>query len=368
VKTHQDDPLAAAIRQSLQASRADCPDAETIAAYAERALATAERRNVEVHLSNCSRCRETLLMMEKGTATILQEPKKGGSPLYRWPWLAAAAAAALVFVVWRALPPSVIQPEKPATQIVGDERALGKAQPPAEQSAQSAANKEPVEADQAKSKSLPAKPRSAAPSAGVAGAPPPPAREGAVEQERAAGARRDEQKLGEVAARRATAQEPVAAPQAPAAAAPPPAAKEESIATDRSAPFLMARQNQGDYRIAAGRKRASEVADAAPAITWRVWVSGLVERSADGGTTWTREPGVDAPGARAVIAPTADACWIVGDAGLILRFETGRGWTRVAPPAQIGFVAIEAPDAHNATITAADGRRFTTADGGQTWR
>ena len=94
----------------------------------------------------------------------------------------------------------------------------------------------------------------------------------------------------------------------------------------------------------------------------------MVERSADGGATWTREPGVDAPAARAILAPSRDVCWIVGDSGLILRFETGRGWTRLSPPAQIGFIAVEASDAVRATIAAADGRRFTTTDGGQTWK
>jgi hypothetical protein len=219
VKTHQDDPLAGAIRQSLQASRTDCPDAETIAAYAERSLATADQRNVEVHLSNCARCRETLLVMsraeENGTVTFLQGTKKGGSPLYRWPWLAAAAAAAVVLVVWRALPPSVIQPETPATQVAAP------AVPDADRSAeQSAANKAPIEADQAKSKSLPAKPQPAVPAAGTAAAPSAAAQEGVAQQGKPADAHRDEQKLEEVAGRRASAQAPAEAP--PPAATPPP--------------------------------------------------------------------------------------------------------------------------------------------------
>ncbi|MGH9330895.1 MAG: hypothetical protein ACRD09_10660, partial [Vicinamibacterales bacterium] len=63
-----------------------------------------------------------------------------------------------------------------------------------------------------------------------------------------------------------------------------------------------------------------------------------------------------------------DVCWIVGDRGLILRYETERGWTRLPPPAQVEFVAVEASDALRATITASDGRWFTTSDGGLTWK
>jgi hypothetical protein len=366
MRPERDDPLADEIRRTLQASRTDCPDAETIAAYAERALAGAERRSVEQHLSNCSRCRETLLLMEKGTATVLQETEKGGSPLYRWPWLAAAAAAGLAAVIWMRLPPSALRAPEPnqVAQAVRDD-AKEKPQGLPEQAA---ANKAPVEADAAAKKTVPAAPGSRLRVAEPSAPPPPAAREEFGERAKPADERRDQQKLGEMAQRRASAERPAAAHEAPPpAAAPAPAPQRESIATDAAAPSLMARQNR-EYLIATGGELRSETADAVLRTMWRVWASGVVERSTDRGATWTREAGVDALGARGVVAPTANICWIVGDAGLILRFEVGRGWTRVPPPAQIGFVAIEASDARNATITAADGRRFTTADSGQTWQ
>jgi Putative zinc-finger len=369
-----DDPLGPVIRETLQASRTDCPDAGTIAAYAERALTSSERRGVEQHLSNCSRCRETLLLMdraetgtatENGTVTVFQKAKKRGSPLYRWPWLAAAAAAGLATVIWLKLPPSDVRAPEVAQFATRDQPPSGVAEAP-KPSEQADANQATAEADSAEV--VPPVPPSGAPVAGVAAPPSHAERRAFGERQKPLDALRDERKLEEAEQRRARADKTPPASEAPVPAAPStrePAPQRESIATDATA--LMARQNR-EYMIAAGPKARAEVAGAAPAITWRVWTSGVVERSANGGATWTREAGVDALGARAVVSPTADVCWIVGDNGLILRFETGRGWTRVTPPAQIGFVAIEASDVRNATITAADTRRFTTTDGGQTWK
>jgi Putative zinc-finger len=370
VRPDRDDPLGPVIRETLQASRTDCPDVGTIAAYAERALTSAERRGVERHLSNCSRCRETLLLMDRaetGTATVLQKPEKGGSPLYRWPWLAAAAAAGLATVIWLKLPPSDVRAPEVA-QIVVPDLAKEKAdQPP------SVVAGAPKPSEQADANKAPAPSRRATqPTATV---PQGREQQAVAEADRFADKRSDERKLEEFGERRRAKSSPAAPPatETPAAiAAPPPApplptAKVDSSARDTASATLMARQNR-EYMIAAGPKARAEAAADAPAITWRVWASGVVERSADGGATWTREAGVDALGARAVVSPTADVCWIVGDNGLILRFEAGRRWTRVAPPAQIAFVAIEASDGRNATITAADTRRFTTTDGGATWK
>jgi photosystem II stability/assembly factor-like uncharacterized protein len=46
----------------------------------------------------------------------------------------------------------------------------------------------------------------------------------------------------------------------------------------------------------------------------------------------------------------------------------GRTWQRVAFPESVDLVSIRASDGVNATVTAADGRTFTTTDGGRTWR
>jgi photosystem II stability/assembly factor-like uncharacterized protein len=44
-----------------------------------------------------------------------------------------------------------------------------------------------------------------------------------------------------------------------------------------------------------------------------------------------------------------------------------RSWRRVAFPEEAALVAVSATDDQTATVTAADGRTFETADGGRTW-
>jgi len=104
-----------------------------------------------------------------------------------------------------------------------------------------------------------------------------------------------------------------------------------------------------------------------PKILWMVASPGLIEKSEDGGTTWKPEY-VDT---RALLlagaAPTVKICWVVGANGTILRTTNGSHWKTISPPAETDFVRVEAADASSATVTAMDGRKFATADGGKSW-
>ena len=53
------------------------------------------------------------------------------------------------------------------------------------------------------------------------------------------------------------------------------------------------------------------------------------------------------------------ACLVTPDA---------RSWQRLPFPDLVDLVAIDATDDRTATATAADGRRFTTTDRGQSWK
>jgi hypothetical protein len=379
VRPDRDDGLDRAMRRALQDSGTDCPDVNDLAAYAERTLSAPQRRGVEGHLSRCARCRETLLLMEKGTAPVLQETKKGGGPLY---WLVGAAAAGLATVLWIAQPdrkpptagataPQTAQKFEPAAPPTVPQEAPGSfadkvVEPPATKAIPESTARERNRAadavmkrsrDERKQEESARKPseaeRAAALPAPTAASPP-------------------------------SAAAPV--PELPPAAAPAPAPAPETM-TQASARAKVAHKEAERQGIARQDRRMrsapdnivassappatadkSAAADASPAIAWRVWTSGKVERSTDGGATWSQEPAVDAPGARAIHAPSPDVCWIVGDGGLILRYERTRGWMRLSPPTQAGFVAVRAIDAMQATITTGDGRRFTTADGGTTWK
>jgi len=48
--------------------------------------------------------------------------------------------------------------------------------------------------------------------------------------------------------------------------------------------------------------------------------------------------------------------------------KDGQTWQRVEFPEAVDLVAIVAQNDSTATVTAADGRMFSTTDGGKTWR
>ena len=69
-------------------------------------------------------------------------------------------------------------------------------------------------------------------------------------------------------------------------------------------------------------------------------------------------------------------CWLLGRNGAIARTRDGKSWESVTPPAQAAgtdaklpdWTGITVRDAQSAAITASDGRKFATADGGKTWQ
>jgi hypothetical protein len=104
-------------------------------------------------------------------------------------------------------------------------------------------------------------------------------------------------------------------------------------------------------------------------VLWRSADGGFVERSPDGGATWEGQP---LPGISGEIAagssPAPKICWLVGSGGSIFMTKDGSNWKKIAPPVSVDFTAVTANDASNAAITAADGRKFQTTDGGKHWK
>jgi photosystem II stability/assembly factor-like uncharacterized protein len=99
---------------------------------------------------------------------------------------------------------------------------------------------------------------------------------------------------------------------------------------------------------------------------WRVQPGGAIERTVDGGTTWVSH--VDAAaGIRAGRSPSRDVVWLVGDEGVVLVSVDGRTWQRRNVGETVVLVDVAPVDAMTATVTAADGRKYSTQDGGVTW-
>ena len=102
---------------------------------------------------------------------------------------------------------------------------------------------------------------------------------------------------------------------------------------------------------------------------WRIFVGNRVERSRDNGLTWTAIK-VDAglPSITDGSAPSGQICWLVGARGLVLVSADATTFTRAGAPAEIDLVSVRADNERSAVVTAADGRTFTTTDGGKTWK
>jgi photosystem II stability/assembly factor-like uncharacterized protein len=154
---------------------------------------------------------------------------------------------------------------------------------------------------------------------------------------------------------------------------PPTAAKAESSSSRIHAGYAAGGAPSSAFK-AAGQSvlevRSAEVLIASPdpAVEWRIGGGGAIERTTDGGATWHGQFVGGRPGLVAGSAPSTKVCWVVGRAGTILRTTDGENWEKIATPATIDFTGIKARDDKTATIIAADGRNFSTQDGGKTWQ
>ncbi len=103
-------------------------------------------------------------------------------------------------------------------------------------------------------------------------------------------------------------------------------------------------------------------------MRWRVLASGGVERSPVNSTVW--EPiAIDLPAVTITggAAPNAAVCWLIGRGGVVLLAIDGVHFKRVSLPEPVDIASIRATSLRQATVITADGRTFTTTDGGASW-
>jgi len=321
------------LRRTLQANGTSaspdmCLDAETLAAWADGVLPPGERAVVELHAAGCARCQALLAAMARTElmAAVPQRWWQRGRTL-GWfiPLTAAATAAVLWFVVSpgpRSRPAEMARAATPAPPSLPDARTLDQLTP--SPSVSSRLGKLDQEQDKKKEQKLPvrAKDREA--------------------RDESAPLRKD---------RNAAASEPV-----PPAARPVPAAPSAAAADS----FRMSRAERVVVAI--------DIVSPDPASRWRVsGAGGVVQHSTDGGSTWIdRSTGVAAQ-LTAGASPSASVCWLVGRGGVVLLSVDGRTWQRRPFPEPTDLMAVRAVDAKTATVTTADGRTFSTKDGGLTW-
>jgi hypothetical protein len=399
---------------------ADCPSPEVLAAYYDRSLDADEEARCELHFSRCARCREQL------SAIVRAEEKPYLRPARQWlltgRWLVPAIAMLLIAFVWVARRPAQQRPAgkssntpfvaiskpEPTPSVEG---VVGRAAP----SSTSSSTREAVKAAPSEALSfsagnlpstatrngnsvemLPRAKRSIDTSVVVAGgaaggvvssgavADQLLAKESAVPQPPVE--QKSVTEAGEVTANAASSQlapeNEEASVSNQAQASPPPAAppvqrvetRMTEVAPNKKATAAMAAnkssattRGDGNLVVLDRVSSMSVIKTPDPAVLWRLAGEGFVERSEDSGATWEGQSPYPDAHFFAGAAPTVKICWLVGRDGLIVLTRDAEHWRRIEPPVPVDLVGVTAQNASIAVVTAADGRKFTTSNGGKSW-
>ena len=122
-----------------------------------------------------------------------------------------------------------------------------------------------------------------------------------------------------------------------------------------------------DFRLA-NVKSPAVIAAPGGKVSWRVGVAGTIERSEDGGATWTLQSSGVVADLLAGAAVSEKVCWVAGRLGTILRTtDGGAHWVKVQAPTQDDIPSVFAVSADQATISTGQGT-YRTEDGGATWK
>jgi hypothetical protein len=391
------------LRQSLKAraesvSRGPCLEAETLAAWADQAIAGEELAAAEAHASDCSRCQALLAAIARTTASAgVHDAREDGArafqasgPAQPWwrsgrrlGWLVPVTAAAAALVFWIAVPRddhrSVEQAARVNTPSAQEAPAPRQNQSPVLAGSKPASTLEAGNV-QARPDQRREQTRNKADSTRAEAAQSPEKGVG-LDRDRAASdtARREADAVtsspGEAPLKRRPAEE-AALERRPAEKAPLKRRAAEQTPLERRpterAP-LAGRANavtsaRESATMAASRTSPVEILSPDRSSRWRLGAAGAVQYSSDGGATWLALPTGASTDLTAGASPSASVCWLVGRAGTVLLSTDGRRWQRVTFQEAVDLTAVSATDARTATVTTADGRRFSTADGGLTWR
>ena len=129
----RDDAMAGLLKRTLAGDAGagdDCPGPDILAAYFERSLDADETAHVELHLSECARCREQLAALgraEEAAATpVVQAPRhQPRAPwLWDWRWLAPVAAVLILTAVWATRRPELTRDRQPRRATASSRRGI----------------------------------------------------------------------------------------------------------------------------------------------------------------------------------------------------------------------------------------------------
>ncbi|MGB2715462.1 MAG: zf-HC2 domain-containing protein [Vicinamibacterales bacterium] len=342
-------------------------DAERLAAFADGSLSREQRAAAEAHAADCPRCLHLLAAMARTEdATAPHAHSWWRMPVgLRWgvPLLAGATALALWINV-RPRPametpavevsqPAVVSPEaspsrpaspEPSPQAEVDalkSQAVEKRQVATPAQTKARADQQSLRTEQARAKEAPSASASAPVLAPLSD--------------------RDLRQLPAPTVPRPAA--PVAAPAAsPANAAPvPPPAQPDTSArfrTDEALAETVTVTRSADVTL--------EVVSPDASRRWRV-AGKAIQRSTDGGKTWSTERVPLQSEIVAGASPSPLVAWFVGRGGYILLTTGTNQWRRAIFPEAADLSSVRARSERDADVTTSDGRVFATADGGRSW-
>lgn len=316
----------------------DCLDAATAAAWADGRLDRTGRAAVETHVADCARCQALLAALIR-TAPDPMPARWWRTRTLQWAVPAAAALSAAI-VVWAIVPRS-----RPA------ERDRTPAAEPAPVAiAKKDAPPEPGPSVETKAPASVSREESTMPRRDSAN------RVDALQKQRPAAPAPANEARAKTANSLAEGRALFDSAAPTALAAPPPQAAAESVGA------LLAKPTAARATI--------EISSPDARVRWRL-VPGTpattVDRTADNGTTWQAQQ-TSGRALTAGASPSPSVCWLVGPNGVVLvTADGGESWRSVTFPEHTDLAGIAAADAQTATVTTADGRRFATSDGGQTW-
>lgn len=408
--------LSKLIRQRLQATAnqgGSHPDPNLLAAFADRALAKAERIHVLEHLAQCAECRNIVSLATPNLASGVVSPVLPSSgwlrgPVLRWGALAASVAVVTVAVT---LPRMSRHPAQVATTPSARTEAQGNAlEARTEEPSYKLAASTSPSADKRReldsvSKQLkrpefsnrkndshfaaPLRSGKAAESnstlptlqAGVPASPSLLAK--SVGEDQAVLARKNEQRIDSEVA---VANEAVEAKGAPAELEITPGKAKDAPSKTRAAQASSVRH---DTRALSNRTVAAAISpkftDAASTQNdelrsrarsvprWTLSSDGTLQRSFDAGKTWATIPFAGNSVFRALAAVGANI-WVGGSGGSLYRStDAGEHWLRVKPSTgdkmlTADIIGVEFTDANHGKLTTADEQIWITADAGQTWQ
>lgn len=323
------------------------PDADLLTAFAENSLLKRERAAVLSHLSRCGDCRAIVALAQPVTDSLPVISVAPTSRL-RWPVLKWAGAVACVAVVGAA---------------IGLYR------------------------DQHRKYQAPVQTYSAAPSEGRQETPAEPASEKPVARKPAASPDRND--AAQPASPAAPAQRTMKDSNSPArqASAPPESLdqireadqleKKESIVAGK-AKAAPAEEMSGAAAGNVGlmdRKSAASDMSLASALTprWTLGADGALQRSLDGGKSWSKIP-VSSDTTFRVVSALGSDVWVGGVAGALFHsVDAGEHWSQVKPndgkrTLADDITAIQFTDPVHGRITTANDDVWATSDGGSTWQ